>query len=62
MTFCKAELHIAVDHGDNRATMRCQLETEHSGSHQERFRIGPQVPPTSSHDVLVEWFGDDAGT
>jgi len=57
MRHCTAECHIADDHGDNHATCTCQLEADHSGPHVERFRLGPQTSGT--HDVLVEWFGDD---
>ena len=35
---CGAELHIADDHGDNHATIRCQLDKGHAGPHMERFQ------------------------
>lgn len=55
---CKAELHIGDDHGDNRATMHCELEDGHSGPHVERFFLEPR-PRQDAHDARVEWFGDD---
>lgn len=34
---CKAELHIADDHSDNHATMICELQKGHKGSHRETW-------------------------
>lgn len=34
---CGAELHIGDDHGDNHATMRCQLDAGHDGQHVEEY-------------------------
>lgn len=34
---CGAILSIADDHGDNSATIRCQLEPGHDGPHSEKF-------------------------
>jgi hypothetical protein len=45
---CKAELHIADDHGDNYATIVCQLEKDHEGRHVENFG-----------DNTVLWSEDD---
>jgi hypothetical protein len=49
---CNAELHIADDHNDNHATMKCQLDKGHSGPHTEEFsRAGTPV--------IVTWEVDE---
>lgn len=52
MTTCKAELYIADDHGDNHATMNCQLSEDHEGPHKEEF-------PRSEKPVIVTWEVDE---
>lgn len=50
---CNAHLYIGDDYGDNRATMRCQLEAKHVGSHEEKY---------TSHtkgEVVVTWEIDE---
>jgi len=37
---CNARLSIADDHGDNHATIRCQLPPGHIGPHQEHYNAG----------------------
>lgn len=37
---CPATCELADDHGDNEATMRCQLPEGHAGPHRELFRAG----------------------
>lgn len=54
---CKAELHIADDHADNRATLHCQLEEGHEGKHREAFRTDIETP--DARNVVVEWEGSD---
>jgi len=49
---CDAELHIADDHGDNHATMKCQLEEGHDGPHCERFN-------RRDTPVVVTWECDE---
>lgn len=51
---CRAELHVGDDHGDNRATMRCQLVAGHPEQHRETWRRGPHALA-----AVVEWEGDD---
>lgn len=48
---CNAELHIADDYGDNHATIKCQREEGHDGSHEERFRKETMV-------VITFWCDD----
>jgi hypothetical protein len=55
MSKCEAELHIGDDFGDNEATMKCQLEEGHAGSHIEQWRSG--YPKGLNRAVL--WEGDD---
>ncbi len=38
------------DYGDNTATMRCNLELDHTGLHQEKFR---------TRNVIVQWEEDE---
>lgn len=57
---CNAHLFIGDDFGDNRATMRCQLETGHAGKHVECFRQNEETH--CSRNVRVEWEGDDRET
>ncbi|KKL17240.1 hypothetical protein LCGC14_2487520 [marine sediment metagenome] len=47
---CNARLHIADDYGDNEATMRCHLEPNHDGLHEEKF---------GSRKVIVQWEEDE---
>jgi len=51
---CNAHLHIADDHGDNHATMRCQLEPGHDGPHREAYRayVGEG---NAGGEVVVTW-------
>ena len=52
---CKAELHVLADEGHPyRATMICNLETDHFGPHEERYPRGD-----NKTTVLVIWEGDD---
>lgn len=37
---CNAHLYIADNHGDNHATMRCQLHKGHKSDHREAFDRG----------------------
>lgn len=53
MKECKAELHIGDDHGDNHATMRCQLPKKHDGPHREEFE-------RSGTPVIVTWEVDES--
>lgn len=51
MPECLAELYIADDFGDNEATIRCQLEHSHGGTHREEFeRMGRPVVITWERD------------
>ena len=50
---CGAELHIADDHGDNEATLCCQLTPGHPGRHREQYC------PFMGQEVAVEWFLDE---
>ncbi len=53
---CNAWLHIADNHGDNCATMRCQLEPGHVGLHQERYDASYE---DDEHNwVVVTWEQD----
>lgn len=57
---CEAELHIADDHGDNHATMICQLKQGHNGHpHEERFDRGGEVVVTWLCDDRKKSEGDD---
>lgn len=47
---CNARLYIGDDHGDNSATMMCQLGPGHEGKHVEVWREGK---------AKVEWDGCD---
>jgi hypothetical protein len=49
---CKAELYIGDDYGDNHATMKCQLECDHDGPHQETFQ-------RDGKPVVVTWWIDE---
>ena len=49
---CTAELHIADDYGDNKATMKCQLEDGHEGPHREEF-------DRNGTPVVVTWHVDE---
>lgn len=49
---CNARLYIADDYGDNRATIRCQLDPEHEGQHKEEFKRGGKP-------VLIYWEVDE---
>jgi hypothetical protein len=54
MTICKATLSIADDHGDNSATIHCQLEEGHIGPHTEKFfRNADQA-------VEITWLRDES--
>lgn len=46
---CNARLHIADNYGDNHATLRCQLEPDHTDRHQESYNAGP------GNHVVVTW-------
>lgn len=59
MSACKAECHIGDDYADGRATMSCELEEGHEGPHIERFRTEFGDVDGSSHNVRLEWEGDD---
>ena len=52
---CNAHLYIADNHGDNRATMRCQLGKGHDGDHMEVFQRGDD----RSKPVTVRWVEDE---
>lgn len=47
---CNAHLYLADDYGDNEATMRCGLPSDHNGRHREVCRGG---------DVTIEWRVDE---
>ena len=49
---CNARLFIADNHGDNHATMRCQLKPDHTGPHQEVYNAGSEA---FKNTVLVSW-------
>lgn len=49
---CNARLYIGDIYGDNHATMRCQLEPEHNGPHQEIFQ-------RSGKPVTITWYVDE---
>jgi len=49
---CNAHLYIADDHGDNRATMCCQLPKGHEGTHEEVFY-------REGREVRIYWNGDE---
>jgi hypothetical protein len=51
---CQAVLYIGDDHGDNHATMRCQLPHGHEGRHQEEYE-----PGIEGQKVTVTWTKDD---
>lgn len=46
---CNARLFIGDDMGDNHATMRCQLQSEHEGMHEETYGKAPD------NEVIVRW-------
>jgi hypothetical protein len=49
---CPAKLAIGDDHGDNEATMHCQLEDGHEGPHEERY----DTTDSDGHaQVVVQW-------
>ena len=50
---CKAVLFIGDSFGDNEATMKCQLEEGHEGSHQESFKR------SSGNEVVITWTEDE---
>lgn len=52
---CNGRLIIADNHGDNHATMRCQLEPGHEGLHQEAYKSG-------GGRVVVTWEKDERKT
>lgn len=60
MATCKAELHLGDDYGDNRATVRCQLE-EHDPKtrHREEGRQDGDFVLLGAHSLTIEWEGDD---
>lgn len=62
MEKCKAELHIADDYGDNHATMRCQLDEGHDGSHAEHWKSDDARYAPRSHRCTVTWEGSDKRT
>ena len=52
---CKAELHIGDDHGDNDATMICDLDVGHPLPHRHEFqRDGTPVVVTFQCDQRYE--------
>jgi len=51
---CNARLFIGDNHGDNHATMRCQLLPGHNGWHREMYKGG------GGH-VAVTWEKDQRG-
>lgn len=51
---CPAELYIFDDHGDNHATIKCQLEKGHAGMHTEVFWH-------TGHEIVVQWEQDERG-
>lgn len=50
---CNAHLYIGDDHGDNHATMRCQLPKGHKGKHAEKFNRG------NGQKIKVTWVEDE---
>ena len=52
MEKCKAKLHIADDYGDNHATMKCQLNKDHTGVHIENYHN------SDAGTVCVTWEKD----
>ncbi len=48
---CNAHCYIADDYGDNRATIRCQLDPNHKGMHREVSRRGK---------LIIEWEDDES--
>lgn len=58
MSACPSQLHLADDYGDNHCTLRCQLENEHDGKHQEKFRFNEGE--TGARCCVIEWVGDDS--
>ena len=46
---CNARLIIGDDHGDNHATMKCQLPERHDGLHEEKYAS------IESGKVVVTW-------
>lgn len=53
---CNARLFIADIHGDGHATMRCQLNPDHTGPHQEVYNAGSEEFPNR---VTVIWERDE---
>lgn len=49
---CNARLFIADNHGDNTATMRCQLPPDHEGLHREEFT-------RAGGPVVITWTADE---
>lgn len=50
---CQAVLYIGDDYGDNRATIRCDLQAPHEGQqHEERFKRGES-------EVAIFWGHDE---
>ena len=55
---CPARLYIGDDHGDNYATMRCQLLDGHEAPHRESYLSGSgRVVITWERDEWEEWRG-----
>ncbi len=54
---CNAHLHIADNHGDNHATMRCQLEPGHDMDNKPTYH--QETWPSGSGECTVTWPGDD---
>lgn len=54
---CNARLTIADNHGDNHATMRCQLEPGHPGLHREVYQSAE-----GGGRVVVVWEKDQRKT
>lgn len=60
MKKCKSKLSIGGDHGDGCATMHCQLEEGHDGSHQERYDANSIWINAKPNIITVTWeYGDD---
>jgi len=57
--YCRAELHLADDHGDYIAIW-CQLEEGHDGPHEEKFRVDEEDKNDGAHAVVIHWDGDDS--
>jgi len=52
---CNARLSIGDDHGDNSATIRCQLPPGHDGPHKECYNAGYHG---DVNNVTITWDKD----